>query len=102
MLSHSTQISRSNNNNINNNGNNNSPNSNDKQRLKNRPIPSILLESLDNTYSTSKYHKIVKGDDISNISNKHRTIVEIECVFDAKGGIPTWFINFMQQSWPHK
>jgi hypothetical protein len=32
----------------------------------------------------------------------YRTIIEIECVVDSKGKIPIWFINFMQQSWPHK
>jgi hypothetical protein len=83
-------------------------------------VSTLLLNSIEKTYHTSKFHKITKQTDRSttqikpdmsssqptdhesNISNKHRTIIEIECVFDAKGNIPTWFINFMQQSWPHK
>ena len=28
------------------------------------------------------------------------TRVEIECLVDSKGSIPTWFINFMQRSFP--
>lgn len=28
------------------------------------------------------------------------TLVEIECLVDSKGSIPSWFINFMQRSFP--
>lgn len=39
---------------------------------------------------------------IQHQSNSTSTMVEIECIVDSKGGIPSWFINFMQRSWPTK
>ena len=36
------------------------------------------------------------------VVNRPRTVVVVECVVDSKGSIPTWFINFMQGSWPSK
>ena len=30
------------------------------------------------------------------------TIVEIQCLVDSKGSIPSWFMNYVQRSWPSK
>ncbi len=37
-----------------------------------------------------------------NSQNRYLTLVEVECVVDSKAGVPAWFVNFIQQSWPLK
>jgi hypothetical protein len=34
--------------------------------------------------------------------NSQNTRVEIECLVDSKGGLPAWFLNYMQRSFPPK
>jgi hypothetical protein len=63
--------------------------------------PGSLLEAL-KAYEIPDLEKVYKGLIVNPSYKGPQTLVAIECLVDSKGSVPTWFINFIQRSWPSK